>query len=187
MTTGLQISNGTDFDSLFQTGSGTQLLYTYANNGADIGQRYLPASSGSAYGNTGFYNPSGTDVGNLLCKAGSNIIYQFTGDSYKLTYKDDTKCVLWSNSSSTLMIDESAYKLYISVNNAFSRNVTQVFIGNFQLFPKTIYNTVYTINIPAGTSSYTYSNSYPIKYIQKTLDGTTLWNLANSSQVITFK
>ena len=72
MTTGLQISNGTDFDSLFQTGSGTQLLYTYGSDGQDIGQRYLPASSGSAYGSTGFYNPSGTDVGNLLCKAGTN-------------------------------------------------------------------------------------------------------------------
>ena len=82
MTTGLQISNGTDFDSLFQTGSGTQLLYTYANNGADIGQRYLPASSGSAYGNTGFYNPSGTDVGNLLCKAGTNYHVTMTVGHY---------------------------------------------------------------------------------------------------------
>lgn len=72
MTAGLLTTGGVDFDSCFQTGSGTQLLYIYASNGADIGQRYLPVSSGSAYGTTGFKNPSGTDVGNLLCKAGTN-------------------------------------------------------------------------------------------------------------------
>jgi hypothetical protein len=87
MTTGLQISNGTDFDSLFQTGSGTQLLYTYGSNGQDIGQRYLPASSGSAYGSTGFYNPSGTDVGNLLCKAGSNYHITMTVGCYVISSK----------------------------------------------------------------------------------------------------
>lgn len=72
MSTGLLISSGSDFDSIFETGSGTQLFYIYTNAGTDIGQRYLPASSGSAYGTTNFKNSSGTDVGTLLCKYGTS-------------------------------------------------------------------------------------------------------------------
>lgn len=68
MSTGLLISSGSDFDSIFATGSGTQLFYIYTNAGVDVGQRYLPASSGTAYGTTNWKNASGTDVGTLLCK-----------------------------------------------------------------------------------------------------------------------
>lgn len=72
MATGLTTSGGADFDSCFQTGSGNQLLYIYTNSGADIGQRYLNVSEGSAYGTTNFYASDGVDIGNKLCKIGSN-------------------------------------------------------------------------------------------------------------------
>lgn len=72
MTTGLLNLSGMDFDSCFQSGTGTQLFYIYTNSGQDVGQRYLPASAGTAYGTINYRNSSGTDIGNLLCKIGTN-------------------------------------------------------------------------------------------------------------------
>ncbi len=71
MTTNLLTTGGVDFDNCFEAGSGTQLLYIYTPDGTDIGKKYYPASAGSKYGTTGMLAPSGTDVGNLLCKKGT--------------------------------------------------------------------------------------------------------------------
>lgn len=54
---------------------GNQLFGIYGYDGQDIGQRYLPASYGQAYGNTGFQQAQGTDVGNLLCRAGTMNVF----------------------------------------------------------------------------------------------------------------
>ena len=71
MTTNLLTTGNVDFDNCFEKGSGNQLLYIYAQDGADIGQKYYNVSEGSAYGTTGMLASSGKDVGNLLCKAGT--------------------------------------------------------------------------------------------------------------------
>lgn len=44
MSTGLLNSSGTDFEQLFEVGGGNQLLYIYANDGTDIGQKFLNVS-----------------------------------------------------------------------------------------------------------------------------------------------
>ena len=75
MTTNLKINSGSDFDDAFQAGGGTQLFGIYGSDGQDIGQRYLPSSRGQAYGATGFQQAQGSDVGNLLCKAGTNDLF----------------------------------------------------------------------------------------------------------------
>lgn len=71
MTTSLLTTSNADFDNCFEQGAGNQLLYIYAQDGQDIGQRYYNVSEGSAYGATGMLASSGTDVGQLLCKAGT--------------------------------------------------------------------------------------------------------------------
>ena len=73
MATGLLNSAGTDFDNLFAQGTGTQLFSIYTSSGVDVGQRYLPASSGTAGDACGFlsYSP-GADIGPKLCKYGTN-------------------------------------------------------------------------------------------------------------------
>jgi len=68
MAVGLKNSSGTDFDSLFHQGTGNQLFYIYTNAGTDVGQRYLPASSGTAGANCNFKNSSSQDIGPKLCK-----------------------------------------------------------------------------------------------------------------------
>lgn len=47
---------------------GGQLFYIYANDGTDIGKKFLNVSSGSAISsNTGFLCSDGTDVKTKLC------------------------------------------------------------------------------------------------------------------------
>lgn len=75
MASNLIATNGLDFDNIFQQGQGNQLFYTYANNGQDVGQRYLPASEGDPAGNVGFLNSSGQDIGPKLCLTGTDGFY----------------------------------------------------------------------------------------------------------------
>lgn len=68
MSTGLLSISGADFEQLFETGGGNQLLYIYANDGQDIGQKFLNVSDGSAISaNTGFQVSDGSDVRTKLC------------------------------------------------------------------------------------------------------------------------
>lgn len=71
MATGLLNSSGTDFEQLFEQGGGNQLLNIYANDGQDIGQKFLNVSEGSQISsNTGFLAADGSDVKTKLCGKG---------------------------------------------------------------------------------------------------------------------
>lgn len=79
MTTNLKSIAGTDFDDLFETGQGNQLLNIYAMDGQDVGQKYLNVSQGSQVSaNTGFQASDSADVKTKLCGKGTNTI------SYKI-------------------------------------------------------------------------------------------------------
>ncbi len=79
MTTNLKSVAGTDFDDLFEAGTGNQLLSIYAMDGQDVGQKYLNVSQGSQVGaNTGFQASDSADVKTKLCGKGLAIIsYSF--------------------------------------------------------------------------------------------------------------
>ena len=80
ITTNLKKSDGVDLgNNLFAGNGSSNGGYTFGiiqSNGVDLGKAwYKYASSGSytcsrAYGNIGFYNSAGTDVGTLLGKYG---------------------------------------------------------------------------------------------------------------------
>ena len=80
MAVGLKNSSGTDFDSLLHQGTGNQLFYIYTNAGTDVGQRYLPASSGIAAANCNFKNSSAQDIGPKLCKI-NNVTPAYTSQT----------------------------------------------------------------------------------------------------------
>ncbi len=76
ITTNLQMSNGTDLgNNLFAgngTSSGNQTFNIIMANGVDLGKGWYNKSSCYAvYGNVGFQDASGNDVGNLLGKYGT--------------------------------------------------------------------------------------------------------------------
>ena len=84
MTTNLKSIAGTDFDDLFETGQGDQLLNIYAMDGQDVGQKYLNVSQGSQVSaNTGFQASDSADVKGKLCGKGTNTI------SYKIWQEYD--------------------------------------------------------------------------------------------------
>lgn len=84
MTTNLLNPSGTDFDNLFESGSGNQLLYIYANDGKDIGQKYLNVSYGSTNGTaSNFLASDGADIQSKLCGKGkTKINYSITLERY---------------------------------------------------------------------------------------------------------
>ena len=83
MTTNLKSIAGTDFDDLFEAGTGNQLLKIYGMDGQDIGQKYLNVSQGSQVSaNTGFQVSDSADVKTKLCGKGTNKI------SYTLLYSN---------------------------------------------------------------------------------------------------
>lgn len=72
MTTNLKSIAGTDFDDLFEAGTGNQLLSIYAMDGQDVGQKYLNVSQGSQVSaNTGFQASDSADVRSKLCGKGT--------------------------------------------------------------------------------------------------------------------
>lgn len=76
ITTNLQMSNGTDLGNNLFAGNGTsngnQTFNIIQANGVDLGKGWYNKSSCSAsYGNVGFQNSSGVDVGTLLGKYGT--------------------------------------------------------------------------------------------------------------------
>lgn len=79
MTTNLKSIAGTDFDDLFEAGTGNQLLKIYGMDGQDIGQKYLNVSQGSQVSaNTGFQVSDSADVKTKLCGKGQvTISYAF--------------------------------------------------------------------------------------------------------------
>ena len=79
MTTNLKSIAGTDFDDLFEAGTGNQLLSIYAMDGQDVGQKYLNVSQGSQVSaNTGFQASDSADVKTKLCGKGLvTISYSF--------------------------------------------------------------------------------------------------------------
>lgn len=82
MTTNLKSIAGTDFDDLFEAGTGNQLLNIYAMDGHDVGQKYLNVSQGSQVSaNTGFQASDSADVKTKLCGKGTNK----AGVSYRVT------------------------------------------------------------------------------------------------------
>lgn len=84
MTTNLKSIAGTDFDDLFEAGTGNQLLSIYAMDGQDVGQKYLNVSQGSQVSaNTGFQASDSEDVRSKLCGKGTNTI------SYKIWQEYD--------------------------------------------------------------------------------------------------
>ena len=84
MTTNLKSVAGTDFDDLFEAGTGNQLLSIYAMDGQDVGQKYLNVSQGSQVSaNTGFQASDSADVRSKLCGKGTNTI------SYKIWQEYD--------------------------------------------------------------------------------------------------
>jgi hypothetical protein len=94
MTTNLLNPSGTDFDNLFESGAGNQLLYIYASDGKDIGQKYLNVSYGSTNGTaTNFLASDGADVQTKLCGKGKTQI------SYSIWFQDYGKDVYVSFSN----------------------------------------------------------------------------------------
>ena len=79
MTTNLKSIAGTDFDDLFETGQGDQLLNIYAMDGQDVGQKYLNVSQGAQVSaDTGFKASDSADVRGKLCGKGLvTISYSF--------------------------------------------------------------------------------------------------------------
>lgn len=76
ITTGLRASTGKDLgNNLFAgngTNSGNQTFHIIQSNGVDLGRGwYNRTQCSAAYGNIGFRNASGTDVGTLLGKYGT--------------------------------------------------------------------------------------------------------------------
>lgn len=102
MTTNLKSIAGTDFDDLFEAGTGNQLLKIYGMDGQDIGQKYLNVSQGSQVSaNTGFQVSDSADVKTKLCGKGTN----------KISYK------IWEE-----FITESQYVIWITVSGMPSGN-----------------------------------------------------------------
>lgn len=84
MTTNLKSIAGTDFDDLFEAGTGNQLLNIYAMDGQDVGQKYLNVSQGAQVSaDTGFKASDSADVRSKLCGKGTNTI------SYKIWQEYD--------------------------------------------------------------------------------------------------
>lgn len=76
ITTNLQMSNGTDLGNNLFAGNGTnngdQTFNIIQANGVDLGKGwYNKSSCWASYGNVGFQNSSGVDVGTLLGKYGT--------------------------------------------------------------------------------------------------------------------
>lgn len=74
--TGLKLSNGVDLGNNLFAGNGTnngnQTFWILQKNGVDLGKGwYNKSACFAAYGNVGFKNSSGVDVGTLLGKAGT--------------------------------------------------------------------------------------------------------------------
>ena len=102
MTTNLKSVAGTDFDDLFEAGTGNQLLSIYAMDGQDVGQKYLNVSRGSQVSaNTGFQASDSADVRSKLCGKGTNTI------SYKI-WQEYTR--------------DGSYFIYITVSKMPSGN-----------------------------------------------------------------
>ena len=128
MTTGLISTSGQDFEELFEAGSGNQLLYIYADDGQDIGQKFLPASQGEPGDATGFFNDTNTDVGPLLCAKGSNNIFTLeivSSDSYCCRHDSETgRCTMSGYlSGSCISTNTQWYNRTGSLKGSISPNV----------------------------------------------------------------
>ncbi len=123
MTTNLLNPSGTDFDNLFESGAGNQLLYIYASDGKDIGQKYLNVSYGSTNGTaTNFLTSDGADVQTKLCGKGKTRI------SYSITFADSGRDVYvnFSNIPPNLSVSvtgsytyETSYSYYDSSSESY--------------------------------------------------------------------
>ena len=70
MTTSLITKFGIDFDNMYARGNGTRDVYIYADDGTDIGRRYIAGNSGIL---SGWKDSAGVDVGNSFATSAAKI------------------------------------------------------------------------------------------------------------------
>lgn len=129
MTTSLFTTSNADFDNCFEQGAGNQLLYIYAQDGQDIGQRYYNVSEGSAYGATGMLASSGTDVGQLLCKAGAR-----DDGSVVVTAGSNKSSYGWKSTSTAIgSISRTPYWINGSTRCLLTKCIYQWKVSNFTI------------------------------------------------------
>lgn len=189
MTTNLKSIAGTDFDDLFEAGTGDQLLNIYAMDGQDVGQKYLNVSQGSQVSaNTGFQASDSADVKTKLCGKGTNK----AGVSYQVTAVQDRKangeyyncrarlyiqittsksCVIAGNFTHTYAKNAGTYRSpsYIVASTTANFNKTISTTGTFDLYATAYYRigTQYGVpqsfsgTITCGSMSASFSNSSP--------------------------
>ena len=125
MSSGLLSAQGTDFDDLFQSSGGDQLLYIYANDGQDVGQKYLNVNAGQAISSdTAFYCADGVDVRYKLCAKGTGQIGLFKPN-----------CNSWNgyyNSNSDVNVHLNFWTGYVNTWLANKNNGTMIKVNNVQ-------------------------------------------------------
>lgn len=96
MTSSFTGKYGQTFDILFDEGEGTQAFGLIDNDGVDVGQIYLPASSGDPAEECGFLDSNGEDIGPKLCAKGTSM----AGVTFK-TYMDRYCPPDWDNADTS--------------------------------------------------------------------------------------